>query len=177
MKTDYVFGDRVKVLPKLDETTGYTDKVNVGNNGFVLNNNGSTFPVEVQFVGYSEVFMYEELEFLNSNIKEDIMNNSFTLRLDISNYCCESSKDYIGVFTTAQLLQDAVNSLSIDLKDQFCCVNDFISNKTARIILITASDKSIVDEVVYQFEKNVNTHNLTIIAKHFMKHEFYQLAM
>ena len=58
------------------------------------------------------------------------MNNSFTLRLDISNYCCESSKDYIGVFTTAQLLQDAVNSLSIDLKDQFCCVNDFISNKT-----------------------------------------------
>ena len=105
------------------------------------------------------------------------MNNSFTLRLDISKYCCESSKDYIGVFTTAQLLQDAVNSLSIDLKDQFCCVNDFISNKTARIILITASDKSIVDEVVYQFEKNVNTHNLTIIAKHFMKHEFYQLAM
>ena len=81
------------------------------------------------------------------------------------------------MFTTAQLLQDAVDGLSIDLKDQFCCVNDFISNKTARIILITASDKSIVDEVVYQFEKNVNTHNLTIIAKHFMKHEFYQLAM
>ena len=71
MKTDYMFGDRVKVLPKLDETTGYTDKVNVGYTGFVLNNNGSTFPVEVQFVGYSEVFMYEELEFLNSNIEDD----------------------------------------------------------------------------------------------------------
>ena len=71
MKTDYVFGDRVKVLPKIDEATGYTDKVNVGSNGFVLNNNGSTFPVEVQFVGYSEVFMYEELEFLNSNIEDD----------------------------------------------------------------------------------------------------------
>ena len=105
------------------------------------------------------------------------MNNSFTLRLDISKYCCETSKDYIGVFTTAQLLQDAVNSLSIDLKDQFCCVNDFISNETTRIILITASDKSLVDEVVYQFEKNVNTHNLTLIAKHFMEHEFYQLAV
>ena len=71
MKTNYVFGDRVKVLPKLGETTGYTDKVNVGSTGFVLNNNGSTFPVEVQFVGYSEVFMYKELEFLNSNIEDD----------------------------------------------------------------------------------------------------------
>ena len=37
----------------------------------LLNNNGSTFPVEVQFVGYSEVFMYEELDFLNSNIEDD----------------------------------------------------------------------------------------------------------
>ena len=71
MKTDYVFGDRVKVLPELDETIDYTDKLNVGDIGFVLNNNGSTFPVEVQFVGYSEVFMYEELEFLNSNIEDD----------------------------------------------------------------------------------------------------------
>ena len=53
--------------------------------------------------------------------------------------------------------------------------------KTSEATTITAtgitSTKSIVDEVVYQFEKNVNTHNLTIIAKHFMKHEFYQLAM
>ena len=71
MKTDYVFGDRVNVLPKLAETTGYTDKANVGDIGFVINNNGSTFPVEVQFVGYSGVFMYEELYFLNSNIEDD----------------------------------------------------------------------------------------------------------
>ena len=71
MKTNYVFGDRVKVLPKLDETVGYTDKLNVGDIGFVLNNNGTTFHVEVQFVGYSEVFMYEELYFLNSNIEDD----------------------------------------------------------------------------------------------------------
>ena len=42
MKTDYVFGDRVKVLPKLDETTRY-----------------------------SEVLMYEEIEFLGSNIEDD----------------------------------------------------------------------------------------------------------
>ena len=71
MKTDYVFGDRVKVLPEIDETTRYTDKINVGDIGFVLNNKGSTSPVEVQFVGNSEVFMYEELEFLNSNIEDD----------------------------------------------------------------------------------------------------------
>ena len=37
MKTDYVFGDRVKVLPKLDETVGYADKLNVGEISCVLN--------------------------------------------------------------------------------------------------------------------------------------------
>ena len=71
MKTDYVFGDRVKVLPKSDEAMIYSNNIEVGDTGFVLNNNGSTFPVEVQFVGYSEVFMYEELKFLNSNIEDD----------------------------------------------------------------------------------------------------------
>ena len=71
MKVNYVFGDRVKVLPKLDAATEYSINTNVGDTGFVLNNNGSTFPVEVQFVGYSEVFMYEELDFLNSNIEDD----------------------------------------------------------------------------------------------------------
>ena len=71
MKTDYVFGDRVKVLPKSDEAMIYSNDIEVGDIGFVLNNNGSTFPVEVQFVGYSEVFMYKELEFLNSNIEDD----------------------------------------------------------------------------------------------------------
>ena len=71
MKTDYVFGDRVKVLPKSDEAMIYSNDIEVGDTGFVLNNNGSTFPVEVQFVGYSEVFMYEELKFLNSNIEDD----------------------------------------------------------------------------------------------------------
>ena len=71
MKTDYVFGDRVKVLPKSDEAMIYSINTSVCDVGFVLNNNGSTFPVEVQFVGYSEVFMYEELDFLNSNIEDD----------------------------------------------------------------------------------------------------------
>ena len=71
MKINYVFGDRVKVLPKSDEAMIYSNDIEVGDTGFVLNNDGSTFPVEVQFVGYSEVFMYEELEFLNSNIEDD----------------------------------------------------------------------------------------------------------
>ena len=71
MKINYVFGDRVKVLPKSDEAMIYSNDIEVGDTGFVLNNDGSTFPVEVQFVGYSEVFMYEELDFLNSNIEDD----------------------------------------------------------------------------------------------------------
>ena len=71
MKTNYVFGDRVKVLPKLDAATEYSINTNVGDVGFVFNNNDSTFPVEVKFPDYVEVFMYEELEFLNSNIEDD----------------------------------------------------------------------------------------------------------
>lgn len=71
MKTDYVFGDRVKVLPKLEETTSYSKNISEGDIGFVLNNEDNTFPVEVQFVGHSECFMYDELEFLDSNIEDD----------------------------------------------------------------------------------------------------------
>lgn len=71
MKTDYVFGDHVKVLPKLDAATDYSVNVCVGDSGFVINNNkGITFPIEVQFDDYTEVFMYEELEFLGSNIED-----------------------------------------------------------------------------------------------------------
>ena len=33
MKTDYVFGDRVKVLPKIDEATEYSDRVKDGDIG------------------------------------------------------------------------------------------------------------------------------------------------
>ena len=71
MKTNYVFGDRVKVLPKSDEAMIYSNDIEVGDTGFVLNNNDSTFPVEVKFPDYAEVFMYEELEFLNSSIDGD----------------------------------------------------------------------------------------------------------
>lgn len=71
MKTDYVVGDRVKVLPKLDAATDYSINVCVGDSGFVINNRGNSFPVEVQFDDYTEVFMYEELEFLGSNIEDE----------------------------------------------------------------------------------------------------------
>lgn len=105
------------------------------------------------------------------------MNNSYTIRFDISKYTIETSKDYIGVFNTVQLLQEAINSLSIDLRDQFCVCQEFINvpNKT-RIILITASDKFLVDEVIYQFENNVKRHNLTLLSKHFMKDDYYSLG-
>ena len=69
MKTDYKFGDKVRILDKLEDTTNYS--VQKGDVGFVLNNSGNTFPVEVQFVGKTECFMYEELEFLNSNIEDE----------------------------------------------------------------------------------------------------------
>lgn len=69
MKVDYKFGDKVRVLDKLEDTTEY--KVQKGDVGFVLNVYDDKFPVEVQFDGKSECFMYEELEFLNSNIEDE----------------------------------------------------------------------------------------------------------
>lgn len=69
MKTDYKFGDKVRVLDGLKDKIEYN--VQKGDIGFVLNVYGDTFPVEVQFVGQTECFMYEELEFLNSNIEDE----------------------------------------------------------------------------------------------------------
>ena len=34
MKINYVFGDRVKVSPKLDDTTEYSDRVKDGDIGY-----------------------------------------------------------------------------------------------------------------------------------------------
>lgn len=71
MKTDYVFGDKVKVLKQTD-AVNFTDKVNTGDIGFVLNSDSSeTYPVEVQFVGHTECFRFNEIKFLNSNIEND----------------------------------------------------------------------------------------------------------
>ena len=69
MKTDYKFGDKVRILDKLEDATEYN--VQKGDVWFVLNVYGDKFPVEVQFVGRTECFMYEELEFLNSNIEDE----------------------------------------------------------------------------------------------------------
>lgn len=72
MKTDYKFGDKVKVLPKRDGSTGYCDGVVVGAGGFVIRNDGSdVYPVEVQFDGFTGVFNCDELEFLGENIEND----------------------------------------------------------------------------------------------------------
>ena len=65
MKTKYEFGAKVKVLPKMEDSTEYLDGVVDGIVGFVISDDGSDkFPVEVQFVGFSELFNYDELEFL-----------------------------------------------------------------------------------------------------------------
>ncbi|MEG0407400.1 MAG: hypothetical protein RR623_00880 [Bacilli bacterium] len=68
MKTDYKFGDKVKVLLKREGSTEYHDSVVEGIVGFVISDDGSDkFPVEVQFVGFSELFNYDELEFLGES--------------------------------------------------------------------------------------------------------------
>ena len=79
MKTDYRFGDKVKVLPKREDSTEYCSGVVEGIVGFVISDDGSDeFPVEVQFVGFhkfnefTELFNYDELEFLGeSGIEND----------------------------------------------------------------------------------------------------------
>ena len=72
MKTKYEFGDKVKVLTKRNGSTEYLNGVVDGIVGFVLSDDGSDkFPVEVQFVGFSELFNYDELEFLGESIEND----------------------------------------------------------------------------------------------------------
>ena len=72
MKTNYNFGDKVKVLTKRDGSTVYRNGVVDGIVGFVISDDGSgKFPVEVQFVGFSELFNYDELEFLGESIEND----------------------------------------------------------------------------------------------------------
>ena len=72
MKTDYKFGDKVKVLPSQEDSTEYRNGVVVGAVGFVISDDGSgKFPVEVQFVGFSELFNYDELEFLGESIENN----------------------------------------------------------------------------------------------------------
>ena len=68
MKTKYEFGDKVKVLPKREDSTEYRKDVYDGIVGFVISDNvGDKFPVEVQFAGFSELFNYDELEFFGDS--------------------------------------------------------------------------------------------------------------
>lgn len=65
MKTKYEFGDKVKVLPKREDSTEYRNGVVEGDAGFVISDDGSDkFPVEVQLKNVVELFNYDELEFL-----------------------------------------------------------------------------------------------------------------
>ena len=69
MKTKYEFGAKVKVLPKREDSTEYRKDVYDGIIGFVISDDGiDKFPVEVQFVGFSELFNYDEFEFLGESI-------------------------------------------------------------------------------------------------------------
>ena len=71
MKTDYRFGVVVEILQRKEDSKNYSSNIKVGDVGFVVGKHNLTFPVEVQFIGHSECFLYEELRFLNSNIKEE----------------------------------------------------------------------------------------------------------
>ena len=69
MKTNYKFGDKVRVLTQRDGSTEYRNDVVDGLVGFVISDDGSDkFPVEVQFDGFTELFNYDELEFLGESI-------------------------------------------------------------------------------------------------------------
>ena len=92
--------------------------------------------------------------------------NTYSTKLDITKYT-KQGNDYIGTIKTAMLLKEALDSLSIDLRDQFCFINELINTSTKHIVVVTATDKDLVDEVIYQFEKSVNRYNLTLTAKHF----------
>lgn len=92
--------------------------------------------------------------------------NTYSTKLDITKYT-KQGNDYIGTIKTATLLKEALDSLSIDLRDQFCFINELINTNTKHIVVVTATDKDLVDEVIYQFEKSVNRYNLTLTAKHF----------
>ena len=91
---------------------------------------------------------------------------TYSTKLDITKYT-KQGDDYIGTITTATLLKEALDSLSIDLRDQFCFINELINTNTKHIVVVTATDKELADEVIYQFEKSVNRYNLTLTAKHF----------
>ena len=68
MKTKYKFGDKVKVLPKREDSTEYRNGVVEGDVGFVIYDDGSNkFPVEVQLKNVVELFNYDELEFLGDS--------------------------------------------------------------------------------------------------------------
>ena len=70
MRRKYKFGDKVKVL-KQTNGTAWNDKVEVGMIGFVLDCEPKAIhPVHVQFLGFSELFKFEELEYLKSNIED-----------------------------------------------------------------------------------------------------------
>ena len=72
MKTNYKFGDKVKVLTKREGSTEYCKDVVEGIAGFVIFNcEISKFPVEVQFEGFTGLFNYDELEFLGGSIEND----------------------------------------------------------------------------------------------------------
>ena len=72
MKTDYKFGDKVKVLTKREDSTEYRKGIVGGLVGFVISDDGSDkFPVEVQFDGFTELFNYDELGFLGESIEND----------------------------------------------------------------------------------------------------------
>ena len=73
MKTKYEFGDKVKVLPKREDSTEYRNGIVDGDVGFVISDDGGDeFPIEVQFKGVIELFNRDELEFLvGSDIEND----------------------------------------------------------------------------------------------------------
>ena len=53
--------------------------------------------------------------------------NTYSRRLDIIKYTT-LGKDYIGAIKTAIFLKEALETLHIDLRDQFCFVNELFNS-------------------------------------------------
>jgi len=91
--------------------------------------------------------------------------NTHSQRLDITKYTTQG-KDYIGAITTSIFLKEALETLHIDLRDQFCFVNELFNSDKSHVVILTATDKELVDEVIYQFEKEIKKQIINLVSSY-----------
>ena len=98
--------------------------------------------------------------------------NTYSKKLDLSKYTNKDSDSYIGMINTTLLLKKSMDSLSIDLCTDFCFINELINKENLLIVVITATERSFIDEVLFWFDKYVK-ESLEYSCKNF---DFYSLS-